>query len=122
MKNIRNFAALILSFSGVLHVIAYILNPDYSAAAGLLVFGIVYLIVGMLLFLWKSDYSLYLGVIIPLVGSTLSIIKFGVPDLISLSALFKVLSLGTIICCVYLLSKQKKILHAVYKINYKKAE
>jgi len=57
----------------------------------------------------KKKYPVYLGIIIPIIGMSLSFIKFGVPELISLSALFKVIGLLVIVCCSYIIVNQKKI-------------
>ena len=65
------------------------------------------MIVGLLLFNRKK-YPLYLAIIVPLIGMTLSLIKFGIPELISLSALFKVLEIIAVVCCVVLLLKVRK--------------
>jgi hypothetical protein len=107
MKTIRFIAGILLVISGVLHVILYIKTSDNPGTSGLLVFGIIYVVIGLLLFNRKR-YTLYLGLIIPLIGMTLSMIKFGVPEMISLLALFKVLGLIVIVICAYLLLKKSK--------------
>jgi len=107
MKTIRQIAGLLLLLYGVLHIVEYIITSDNSGSIGILVFGVIYIITGLLLFN-KKLYSVYLGLIMPIIGMTLSIIKFGLPDLISLSALFKLIGLIVICCCGYFLVKQKK--------------
>lgn len=107
MKQIRILAGVLLLITGVLHVVLYIQDPEVPGSFGLLVFGIIYAITGILLFNRKK-YPLYLGLIIPLIGMTLSIIKFGIPELISLLALFKVIGLIVVICCGYLLWGRNK--------------
>lgn len=109
MRTIRLLSGILLLITGVLHVVLYIKDPAVSGSTGLLVFGIVYAVIGFLLFNSKK-YPLYLGLIIPLIGMTLSIVKFGLPELISLLALFKVIGLIVVICCGYLLYSQKKSL------------
>jgi len=108
MKQIRILAGILLLITGVLHVVLYIQDPDVPGSIGLLIFGIVYAGIGILLFNRKK-YPLYLGLIIPLIGMTLSIIKFGIPELISLLALFKLIGLIVIICCGYLLLRRGKV-------------
>lgn len=90
----------------MLHVFQYVNLSDSSI--GILAFGIIYLVVGALLFN-KKTYPLYMGVFIPLTGMTLSIIKFGIPEFLSLSALFKLLGMIVVICCVYILINRKRI-------------
>jgi hypothetical protein len=108
MKTIRQIAGLLLLLNGVLHIVEYI-NTSYNPGnIGILLFGVIYLITGLLLFNRKL-YPVYLGVIIPIIGMTLSVIKFGIPELVSLSALFKVIGLIVICCCGYILVNTKKL-------------
>jgi uncharacterized membrane protein HdeD (DUF308 family) len=107
MKQIRIIAGILLLITGVLHVVLYLKDPDVPGSIGLVAFGIIYAAIGILLFNRKK-YPLYLGLIIPLIGMTLSIIKFGIPELVSLLALFKLIGLIVIICCGYLLLKRNK--------------
>jgi len=103
MKTIRVLAGSFLLLDGILHVVEY-LN---TGIIGILAFGIIYLIIGALLFN-KKDYPVYLGLIVPLIGMSSSLIKFGMQDLISLSALFKLLGIIVVICCAYILIKRKQ--------------
>ena len=107
MRQIRILAGILLLITGVLHVVLYLKDPDVPGSIGLLIFGVIYAVIGILLFNRKT-YPLYLGLFIPLIGMTLSIIKFGIHDLISLLALFKLIGLIVIICCGYLLLKRNK--------------
>jgi uncharacterized membrane protein HdeD (DUF308 family) len=108
MKTIRQIAGLLLLLNGVLHIVEYINTSNNPGGIGILVFGVIYIISGILLFN-KKLYPVYLGLIIPIIGMTLSIIKFGVPELISLSALFKVIGLIVVCCCGYILVNRKKL-------------
>lgn len=108
MKTIRLLAGILLIINGILHIVLYLQTSNNAGSIGILAFGIIYIITGVLLFNNKK-YPVYLGIIIPIIGMSLSIIKFGVPELISLSALFKVIGLLVIICCSYIVVKQKRI-------------
>ncbi len=108
MKTLRFLAGLLLIINGVLHFVEYLNMSNKPGSIGVLIFGVIYIVIGILLFNRKI-YPIYLGVIIPLIGMTLSIIKFGIPDLISLSALFKLIGLIVILCCAYLLIKQNRL-------------
>jgi len=107
MKPIRLLAGILQLISGVLHIVAYFQAPDSQGSIPVLLFGIIYIIIGALLFNRKK-YPLYLAIIVPLIGMTLSLVKFGIPELVSLSALFKVLEIIAIVCCVVLLINGKK--------------
>ena len=106
MKTIRLLAGILLLISGILHIVAYFLAPDSQGSIPVLSFGVIYMIVGLLLFNRKK-YPVYIAIIIPFIGMTLSLIKFGIPGLISLSALFKVLEIIAVVCCIMLLIKRK---------------
>ena len=108
MKTIRLLAGILLIINGVLHIILYLQTSNNAGSIGILAFGIIYIITGLLLFN-KKKYPVYLGIIIPIIGMSLSFIKFGVPELISLSALFKVIGLLVIVCCSYIIVNQKNI-------------
>jgi uncharacterized membrane protein HdeD (DUF308 family) len=107
MRPFRLLAGMLLLISGILHIIAYFQAPDSPGSIPVLTFGIIYIIVGALLFNRKK-YPLYLAVIVPLIGMTLSLIKFGIPEFFTLSALFKVLEIIAVVCCSLLLFKSKK--------------
>ena len=106
MKTIRLFAGLLLLVSGILHIIVYFQAPDNPGSIAILGFGVIYCLTGVLLFN-KKKYPIYLGIFVPLVGMTLSLIKFGIPELISMSALFKLLEVIAVGCCFYLLINKK---------------
>jgi len=108
MKSIRLLAGVLLIINGILHIVLYLQTSNNAGSIGILAFGIIYIITGLLLFN-KKKYPVYLGIIIPIIGMSLSLIKFGVPELISLSALFKVIGLLVIVCCSYIIVNQKKI-------------
>jgi hypothetical protein len=107
MKTIRLLAGILLIINGVLHIALYLQTSGNAGSIGTLAFGIIYIVTGLLLFNRKR-YPIYLGIIIPIIGMSLSLIKFGVPELISLSALFKVIGIIAIICCGYIAVYQKK--------------
>ena len=92
--------------TGVLHVMQYFKAPDDPGSIGTLVFGFIYSITGLLLFT-KKLYPLYLGLILPLIGMTIYLIKFGFPDLISIMSLLLLIDVIVIISCAYLLFKRK---------------
>ncbi len=97
MRTIRLLVGTLLIISGVLHIVAYFQAPDSPGSIPVLSFGIIYMIVGALLFNRKK-YPLYLAIFVTVIGMTLSLIKFGIPELISLSALFKLLEITAVIC------------------------
>jgi ABC-type Fe3+-siderophore transport system permease subunit len=111
MKTLRNLAGILLLITGILHIVMYFQNSADPGIIGVLVFGVIYCIVGLLLFN-KKLYPIYLGAIIPLIGMTLSIIKFGIPKLMSMLALFKIIGLIAVVLCLYLIIRRKE-----YSVN-----
>lgn len=107
MKTLRLLAGILILLSGVLHIYLYLKTPGDNGNMGILVFGLIYLITGLLLFNSRK-YPLYLGVFVPIIGMTLSFIKFGIPEIFSLSALFKLLGTTAVVCCLIVLFKKPK--------------
>jgi uncharacterized membrane protein HdeD (DUF308 family) len=107
MKTLRQLAGIFILLSGILHVYLYLKNPGDPASIVVLTVGFIYCITGLLLFNSRK-YPLYLGTVFPLIGMTLSFIKFGVPEIFSLSALFKVLGVAAVVCCCVVLFKKQK--------------
>lgn len=110
MKTARLICGLLLLVTGILHIMMYIQTPDNHGIMGVLAFGVIYCIIGFLLFN-KQVYPLYLGLIIPIIGMTLSIIKFGIPALFSMLALFKLIGIVVVFTCGYILIRQKNRPH-----------
>ena len=106
MKTLRMIAGILLIITGVLHVVIYFRGPDDPGSIGTLIFGIIYIITGLLLFT-KNLYPLYLGVVLPLIGFTMYLIKFGFPALISLMALLLLIDIIVILSCGYILINRK---------------
>jgi hypothetical protein len=107
MKTIRLVAGVLLVITCVLHFIMYNKMQDEPGAIGLIVFGIIYGIIGVLLFTRKM-YPVYLGLVIPLIGLIIALIKFGVPELVSLETSLHLIDIVVIVCCAILIAKQKK--------------
>jgi uncharacterized membrane protein HdeD (DUF308 family) len=107
MRPFRILAGILLFVSGVLHIVAYLKALEGLGSIPVLTFGVIYMIIGILLFNRKK-FPVYLAIIVPLIGMTLSLIKFGIPELISLSALFIVLEIIAVVCCFVFLFKSRK--------------
>jgi uncharacterized membrane protein HdeD (DUF308 family) len=106
MKTLRIIAEILMLITGVWHIVLYFQAPGDPGSIGLLVFGIIYILTGILLFT-KNLYPLYLGVVLPLIGFTIYLIKFGFPALISTMTLLLLIDIIVILSCAYLLLKRK---------------
>jgi hypothetical protein len=107
MKTIRYLAALLLLITGVLHVLPMFKEVRDANALPMLGFGIVYFIIGVLLFMDKK-YARILGVVFPLIGLG---VGFGVVGLKNwdamLSIMFIIDAVVAIGCLILLLNKNK---------------
>jgi prepilin signal peptidase PulO-like enzyme (type II secretory pathway) len=108
MKTIRRIAGVLLLITCVLHFIMYAKMQDEPGAIGLIVFGIIYGTIGVLLFTRKM-YPVYLGLVIPLIGLIIALIKFGVPELVSLETALHLIDVVVIACCAVLIAKHEKV-------------
>lgn len=106
MRKIRCIAGSLLVINGVLHLVEFINRSNSADSIGILIFGIIYIITGTLLFNRKF-YPVYLGLVIPLIGMTLSILKYGLTEIYSLLTLFKLLGIIVVVACGYLIYNQK---------------
>jgi hypothetical protein len=107
MKTIRLIAGILLVITGVLHFVVYGKTPNDPGMIGFLVFGIIYGLTGLLLFIQKM-YPVYMGLIFPLIGLTLVLIKFGFPTLVSLKTVLNIIDVIVIICCAMFLANREK--------------
>ena len=107
MKTIRYLAALLLVITGVLHIVDYATAPNDPGSLGILAFGIIYGVTGLLLFASKQ-YAMYLGIIFPVIGITIVVIKYGVMDLGYMMTLMLLIDIVVIVCCAYLILSKKK--------------
>jgi len=107
MKTIRFFAALLLVFTGALHVVLYFKAPHDPGSIGMLAFGIIFGTTGLLL-LTTRVYAVYLGLILPIIGMTTGIVKFGLKDLTYTMALLYLIDVVVILCCAYILLGKRK--------------
>jgi len=107
MRTIRFLAALLLVITGVMHLVLYFKAPDDPAALGMLAFGVIFGVSGLLLFTSKM-YAVMLGLVFPIIGMTAGIAKFGLNDLSYTMALLYLIDVVVVICCTYLLLKRYK--------------
>lgn len=107
MKTVRLLAGIFLVITGVLHFMKYGKAPDNTGMTGFLVFGFIYSLTGLLLFTRKM-YPVYMGLIFPIIGLTLVLIKFGFPALVSLENVLNLIDVIVIIFCAILIANRKK--------------
>lgn len=108
MKNIRYLAAMLLIIDGILHIVMYFKTPHDPNIMGILAFGIIYIAVGILMFM-PNIYSVYLGLIFPIIGIIAACVKIGIHNLGYTMILTLLIDIVVIFCCAYLLIKRIRV-------------
>ena len=102
MKAIRYIAILLLLTAGVGHFFLLIEEPmAMVSAAAVLVFGIIYFVVAILLFL-KIKYSSISGILFPLIGIIVGLMAFDPAEAPPLMKFLGIIDAGIIILCTIL--------------------
>jgi hypothetical protein len=107
MKTIRYFAACLMLLTGVLHIMPIIKASSDPNAVPMLIFGIVYFIIGVLLFL-EVRYSAWLGLIVPLIGLGVGFFVVGYANWTTMLTFLFAIDAVVVICCILLLLDKKK--------------
>jgi tellurite resistance protein TehA-like permease len=107
MKAIRYITILLLLVAGVLHIVLFIQEPLAARSAVVLVFGIIYLVIGILLFL-KFKYSSLSGIIFPLAGVLVGLIAFDPKEGNMLISILGIADVLIIILCSILEWERRK--------------
>ena len=107
MKTIRFLAAILLVITGVWHVALFFKDASDPNNIPLLVFGIIYALIGIFLFTPKKLW-VYLGLLLPLIGMTTAIVKLGVKNFDLTMWVLILIDVVVIICCTYLLLVKQK--------------
>lgn len=108
MKAIRYIAAILFLADGTGHIFLFIQEPSAGNSLVLLAFGILYFVIGILLFL-KIKSSSILGIIFPLIGTIVGLVLI---DPAELTLLFKILGITDaviiILCSILLWGRRRK--------------
>jgi len=104
MKSLRNLASILLLLSGVLHLVSVALMKFETTSIISIVFGLVYLVLGILLF-QNNRAVLWSAAIVPLLGLLLAAIGM-IMNPTLLGAVFILLDLIISGCCFYLISRK----------------
>ncbi len=105
MKTIRYTAASLLLLTGLMHAYYMLRAPHEPNSIGLLIFGIVYIITAIFVYL-DSRLTLYAGILIPLIGGVLAtsdISKHFSRHMVA----FLIIDILIILCCLYVLLRNK---------------
>ena len=107
MKAIRLFAAGLLLFSGVLHLVLAIKDPSEPMFVGTLIFGIVYFALGVLISM-KKRFAIWLGFIVPIIPLALSPFMADFKTLDAWEWIILAIDLLVALSCLVLLIKREK--------------
>jgi hypothetical protein len=107
MKAIRLFAAGLLLFSGVLHLVLAIKDPSDPMFVISLIVGIVYFTLGVLIAL-KKRIAIWLGFILPVIALALSPFMADFKTLDAWEWIILAIDLPLVLSCLVLLVKRRK--------------
>ncbi len=107
MKPIRYFAALLMLFTGGMHVVPIFKMPDDPNSLPMLGFGIAYLLVGVLLIL-NRKLGPILGIIFPLAGLGIGFFKLGVSNWTTMLTIMFIIDAVVVVCSIILLLNWNK--------------
>jgi len=108
MKTIRYFAALLMVITGILHVLPMFKEVKDPNALPMLGFGIVYLAIGVLLFLDKK-FSQILGIIFPLIGLGVGFGVVGLKNWDTMLTIMFIIDAVVVICCLILILNRNEV-------------
>ena len=107
MKNVRNIAALLLVLTGLIHLSLFFDIPQAPEMVPVLVFGILYAVIGALVFR-RTKYSAILGIAFPALGILGGLFLLDPKTMDPLVRIFLLLiDLVIIACCVILLLRKE---------------
>jgi len=107
MKTIRFLAAVLLVITGIWHVALFYRAPGDPNGLPLLIFGILYGLIGLFMFTPKIIW-VYLGLIVPLIGMTMAFVKIGMKNFDLTMRALMLIDIVVIVCCAYLILTRKK--------------
>jgi len=110
MKAIRYITAILLLAAGVGHIFLFIQELHAESSAVVLIFGIVYLVIGILLILGKK-YSPVFGILFPLIGLVYGLIAFdpgNAPLILNILGITDIMII--ILCSILVWGTRKKTL------------
>ncbi|MEN8122772.1 MAG: hypothetical protein ABFS35_20695 [Bacteroidota bacterium] len=107
MKIIRYLAALLMILTAVLHLLPMFKSPQHPDAIPMLVFGIIYLTIGVFLIL-KFKYSTILGIVFPLIGLGIGFLKIGFENWDTMLSIMFLIDAIVVTCCILLMSIKNK--------------
>jgi uncharacterized membrane protein HdeD (DUF308 family) len=109
MKTIRYLAALLLVITAILHIFTVFKDVKDPDALPMLGFGVVYLVIGILLFINSKKYAQILGIIFPLIGLIVGFGVVGLKNWDTMLTIMFIIDAIVIICCIILLLNRNKV-------------
>ena len=110
MKTIRFITVILLLAAGVGHIFLFFQELHSESSAVILIFGIIYLVIGTLLILGKK-YSPVLGILFPAIGLVYGLIAFDpvkAPLILNILGITDIMMI--ILCSILLWDTRKKAL------------
>jgi hypothetical protein len=105
MRIIRSLAAFLLLLTGALHVLNVVLTPGIPTALPMLIFGLVYLAIGILLLLGAKRSELA-GLVVPLIGLAAGLFVSGIRNWTVFLFFLYGIDVAIVACCLALLARK----------------
>jgi hypothetical protein len=108
MERIRILAGGLLLLTGVVHVLQLFTGPMSMGAAITVLFGVLYLIIGVLILARPTHIWFIMGIIVPLLGLFLTVLGILTANAFTMLHLFFiVMDVVVVVCCIYLATGKK---------------
>ena len=105
IRGIRFFAAILIVLNGVIHLALTAFSTTIEEVAVMALFGLLYVIIGIGLFLGRRLFS-YLGVVLPLIGVCIGTYTYLTMKPETILLLLIAVDITVILCCLYLLFRK----------------
>jgi hypothetical protein len=108
MERTRILAGGLLVLTGVVHVLQLFAGPMNIGAAFTVLFGVLYVLIGVLL-LWRPQHIWYItGIVVPLLGLAMTVLGILTANAFTMLHLFYiVMDVVVVVCCILLVTGKK---------------
>ncbi len=76
MIRLRKLAGILLTISGVTHILQLLVYPPHFHVIGAVIFGIIYFAIGLFILFKNQRIYLWFGAILPTIGGLLGLYRF----------------------------------------------
>ena len=104
-RGIRFLAAILIVLNGAIHLALTAFSTTIEEVAVMALFGLLYVVIGIGLFLGRRLFS-YLGVVLPFIGASIGAYTYLTMKPETITLLLIALDITVILCCFYLIFRR----------------